>query len=86
MESIDEQIKNLYAARDSLASEVLERIPVGEKVSLGDGRELEHVHAFSKKNVAFGHGAVREYDLKIHRSKKVTIPKAKKVSRRKSEA
>lgn len=63
------QIKNLYDARDKIEAEIREMLAVGEAVDYGDGQEAVHVDNFAEKNVQFGHGPVRRFEIVIRKKK-----------------
>lgn len=77
--------KRLYEKKDQLEAQILERMSAGESVTLPDGRKVEVVDNFAgidkktgkQKNVCWGHGSVRRFDIQITPIKKPTCRKKK---------
>ena len=61
--------KRRYEQADAILQTLLADLKLDEPVDLGDGRTARLVDSFAKGNVAWGHGAVRRYDVKVEKAR-----------------
>ena len=57
--------KQLYEAADALEERLIERLPVGERLRLRDGRIIALIDNFVSSNVAFRPAAVRHFEVRV---------------------
>lgn len=60
-----DRAKKQYAKADALLDEVIAAMPVGFAVPLKDGSTATVVDNYDGKNVAWGHGSVRRFDVRV---------------------
>lgn len=58
-----------YDRCDVLLDELRHALKVGRSIDMGNGETAVIVDNFAEKNVAWGHGSVRRFDLKVSKSK-----------------
>lgn len=61
--------KRQYERADAQLQALLAELKLDEVIDLGDGRTARLVDSFAKGNVAWGHGAVRRFDVKVEKAK-----------------
>ena len=70
LELLKAHAKNLYAQVDELQNQLIEKMGIDVPYELSDGRVAKIHNNFvdkdgNPKNVAWGHGSVRLYELKV---------------------
>lgn len=78
LDKITQRAKKLYAQRDQLEAQIMEKMEVGAQATLPDGRTAEMVDNFADKNLHYGHGPVRRFEVKIGKLKVVKKPACRK--------